>query len=138
MKLLPSGSSEAPAVRAGKPSERRKIATPASSSRIVTAARIAAREKTRSPRRRRPPTAAASSWPALVVVSTEATRLLTRFDRFDRGHDLLSQRRGERSRAGRLSRQFLPFRADHVFRVRLDRFGFGSGPVFRTRDQVRG
>src|SRR6188768_3077501 len=122
MKLLPSGSSEALAVRAGRPSERRKIATPASRIRIVSAASTAVREKTRSPRRRRPPDAAASNWPALVVVSTEATCLLARFDRFDRGHDLLRQRRGERCRAGLFGGQFLSFRADYVFRIRLHGF----------------
>src|SRR4051794_22901646 len=93
MKVLPPGSSEAEAVSAGQPSVRRKTATPASSARIVTAEITARFEKTRSPRRRRPPDAAASSWPALVVVSTEATSLLARFDRFDRGRHFLRQRR---------------------------------------------
>src|SRR6478752_10433124 len=136
MKVLPSGSSEALAVRAGKPSERRKIATPASSARIVTAATTAVREKTRSPRRRRPPDAAASSWPALVVVSTEATNYLAGFDRFHSRGDFLRQRRGERRGAGLFSGQFLAFGADDVFGVGLDAFGFLSRAVFRAGDQV--
>src|ERR1043165_9357847 len=107
----------------------RKIATPASSARIVTAATTAVREKTRSPRRRRPPDAAASNWPALVVVSTEATGLLARFDRFHGGRHFLRQRRGERSRAGLFGGQFLPFRADHGFRRRLHRFRLGGRPA---------
>src|ERR1700761_1883177 len=72
MKLSWFGSSDAEAVSAGRPSEKRKAATPTSSARIVTAAITAVLEKIRSPRRRRPPDAVASSWPALVVVSNRA------------------------------------------------------------------
>src|SRR6185312_16719432 len=123
MKVSLPGSSEAEAVRAGQPSVARKIATPARSARIVTAEITAKLEKMRSPRRRRPPDAAASSWPALVVVSTEATGCLP-FDRCHAGRQLLRQRSGEGRRAGLFGGQFLPFGADRVFEVRLDQRRF--------------
>src|SRR3954447_18790606 len=73
MRLLPSGNSEALAVIAGTESAIRKIATPASSARTVTAAIVAPFEKIRSPGRRRPPEAEARIWPAWVVVSAWAS-----------------------------------------------------------------
>src|SRR3954452_25071241 len=66
MRLLPSGRSEAFAVIAGTESAIRKIATPASSARTITAAIVAPFEKIRSPGRRRPPEAEARIWPAWV------------------------------------------------------------------------
>ena len=54
---------------AGMESAIRKIATPASSARTVTAAITAALEKILSPGRRLPPDAEARIWPAWVVVS---------------------------------------------------------------------
>src|ERR1700761_3842677 len=129
MKLSWFGSSDAEAVSAGRPSEKRKAATPTSSARIVTAAITAVLEKIRSPRRRRPPDAVASSWPALVVVSTELTAR-DLFDRPHRGCYFLRQRAREGRGAGGFFGQLLPFGADRVFEVGLHEFPFGRALVF--------
>src|SRR4051794_31468795 len=111
--LLPSGKSAALAVNAGVASATRKIATPASRARIVTAAMIARFEKIRSPGRRRPPEAPARIWPAFVVVSrcACASKPLAA-DRVYRGLDLLASRRGERGGAGVIGRDRLAVLAD--------------------------
>ena len=132
---------------AGSASMTRKIATPASRARIVTAGATARLEKTRSPDRRRPPDAAARSWPALVVVSV-GLQVVARTARAPRvagprcayPSRLRSLRRpaaiffgqgvGERRRAGVFGGRFLTFGADHVFEERLDHAASSAEPYW--------